>query len=287
MNLLKPLIIITQLLFSIEAKADNLDINILTVSLAGVSSANPQSEKSPKLYLDALYRLIERHYVGTVTYKEISPNRIIQELSSPEKVQCLINVKSKSYEGFSIFISVAPAINPRFIYNPQKVKSIPQIDGMVDIDKIITERIYVGGIAKGRPYSDSLAPYLEKGIANKTIKEINSSTYGTNLVGMLGSERVDYIIEYPTVLYAYTGPAKSLKLKEAVIHQGKNIDELGFYCSNNAKGESVARHLDQAILKVLKKDLDTYLEITAGFDVGSQQRELSQRVNEYILKRLK
>lgn len=287
MNLLKYLIISAQLLFSMEAEAGNLDINILTIPLAGVSSANPSSDPQPTLYLDALYQLIERHYDGNITYKETSPNRITQELSNPETVQCLINVKSKSYDEFSVFISVAPAINPRFIYDPLKLKSIPQKDGMIDIEKIIAEKRYVGGITKGRPYSDSLAPYIKKGIANQTIKEINSSTFGTNLVGMLASERVDYIIEYPTTLYAYTGPPKKPRLEEAVIYQGKDIDELGFYCSKSTRGTLIAKHINQAIIKALEKDLVSYLKITTGFDVGPQQLDLQQKVNEYILNRLK
>lgn len=287
MNILKPLAIFAQLLFCIEAKADYLDINILTISLAGISSGNPHADQKPKPYLDAIYQLIEQNYEGNITYKETPPNRIAQELLKSEKTQCLINVKNKAFDKLSAFISVAPAINPRIIYDPLKLKAIPQTDGLVDIKKLITEKKYVGGIVKGRPYTDSLAPYIEKGIANQTIQEISSSTFGTNLVGMLASERVDYIIDYPATLHAYTGPGDTQALIGAVIYQGKDISEIGFYCSKTAESALVNKHLNQAVIKMLQNNLESYLKIGTDFDAGPQRLEFAQKLNEYVLNRLK
>lgn len=262
------------------ASEDELDI--ITVSLAGISSADPRKSQE-YLFLDDLYRLLESRFDGRMNYKEASPNRIISTLENSKNVACIINLKNSTYSALDYYIPLGPAVGMSVIFKKNRSSEFPIIDGVIDLSKLVQSPILRGAAVSGRPCPDVVSSIITQGVELGSIKVFNTSSYGTNVISMVGLGRLDYVIDYSSII-DYMPDRYSLE--SSAIMQNIDQNQIGLYCAGGSLADRsrIVKKLNSTAI-ALALEADSYKLLYSKYNAGAQRDRLLKNLDGYLATR--
>ncbi len=158
--------------------------------------------------------------------------------------------------------------NPNIYYPPlgiittSKNKKLLK-EKVLSLDKLLQNKKFVFGKAKGRGYGEPLDSIVNKYKNQKNFKIRNSSTHSTKgIFEMIKRERIDYTIDYySSLVYSQLGKInRGDKLVFIPILETKNEGVLGsIACSKTPWGEKVISDINISIDKIKYKN--QYMQI--------------------------
>ncbi len=258
------------------------ELDIVTIPQAGISTANPRKSLE-YLFLDSLYQLLESKFDGHINYKAVSPNRIINTLKESENVACIINLKNSTYSELDYYIPLGPAVGLSVIFKKNRSHEFPITEGLLDLAQLVQSLKLRGVTVSGRPYPDAISSIISQGARLGSIEVISTSSYGTNTISMVGLERVDYVIDYSSVIdYA----PKNYLLESSAIMQNIDQNQIGLYCAGGSLDDQLdtVKKLNAAAI-ALALEGDSYKSLYSKYNSGAQRERLMKNLDYYLATR--
>lgn len=263
--------------------ASENELDIVTVPLAGISTADPRKSHE-SLFLDSLYRLLESRFDGRINYKSASPNRIIDTLKKSKNVACIINLKNSTYSGLDYYIPLGPAVGLSVIFKKNRSREFPISEGLLDLAQLVRSPTLRGATVSGRPYPDAISSIISQGTQLGSIKVISTSNYGTNTISMVGLGRIDYVIDYSSVIDYMPS---NYSLESSAIMQNIDQNQIGLYCAGGSSSELliVVEKLNSAAI-ALALEAGSYKSLYSKYNAGTQRDRLLKNLDDYLAVRV-
>ncbi len=149
------------------------------------------------------------------------------------------------------YFTYANFAEPRRLIVPAALADkLAQKDGTVSLAALLTERKYKGLLVAQRSYGAALDAVLQQA-GSGAIGRLTSPDMGRNLLHMLLAGRMDYTVEYPSILdYQRRLDPRFGGLTALPIAEDTNLTRDGVACPRNEWGKDVIARMDAALAQL-------------------------------------
>ncbi len=156
-------------------------------------------------------------------------------------------VRSAAREKLAYFSNTWPMPPLQLIVRRDHAAAVPtDATGQVDLAALLADPRLRGVIVNGRSYGPALDGQLAR--HGKRLRHITSGDFGSNLMPMLLQGRADYVIEYPSLLYALAPGRPEVAGLTGLPIRGVNEPVIsGVACPRTPWGQAAIRRIDAVL----------------------------------------
>ncbi|MBC3767489.1 hypothetical protein [Neptunicella marina] len=224
-----------------------------------------------------------RHYTGDINFNVVSANnnRAFQLLDAHKNACASNKLKTTERQQQYLFTHYPQTVSAGlrlFVLGGSvldKTLETKQSDNKpIELAKLFSdEHIRLLGVVGGRSYGNQLDALLNSPWVKSKLWSRTSSGMFVGVINMLSHNRIQAIVEYPSVVNRYVGQlASSVKLNSYAISEAADYGFGYIMCSNSVEGKRLIQQFDLAIKQAVKDP--AFFDVHMNWNQGVSEQEL-------------